>query len=267
MVIWTHGLRLLLNSVSRILACSDRNMLNSFFLACFGSDPEEIPKQPFCIFKRSSWGPEGAIQWLEPHTPLMYFLSLPEHCGEDVVEVWSSKDCGRFVETTVQSADGEERLTSWPGPQWGACGCAHERNSMRMGTHLFDLLCGIIWGRQELRPSPSLTTLPATQACSVSSIHSLLPIFLSTSSMPIFRYFTPVLVQAQESPAKGWGSSVWSSPSLWEGDLKLAEEAGHSYLVYSVKKTIKMLPVFVSLPSLFLFVCRKGTMLSENTDF
>lgn len=72
-------------------------------------------------------------------------------------------------------------------------------------THVFDLLCGIIWGRQEPRPSPSLAILPASQAYSVSSIHRLLPIFFSAFSMPVFHMLPPCLSRPRSSQWGGGG--------------------------------------------------------------
>lgn len=138
--------------------------------------------------------------------------------------------------------------------QWGASGCAHERNSMCIRGPMCLTFSEVLSGeRQEPRPSPSLTILPATRACSVSSIHSLLPIFLSTLSLPVFR-ISPQCLSRPRSPQLGEEALCEVAPLLCEGDLKAAEEAGLSYLVYSLKKKIKMLPVFDSQPLLFFFI-------------
>lgn len=92
--------------------------------------------------------------------------------------------------------------------------------------------------------------------CHPSCFIGLLSVFNTQATAHIFfcflnarfPYVTPMFVQAQEFPVGGWGGRKLC---LSEGDLKAAEEAGHSYLVYSMKKKIKMFPVFVSLPLLF----------------
>lgn len=125
---------------------------------------------------------------------------------QGILRHWSSKDCGRS-ETTVLLADGEMRLLGLR-PQWGACGCAHERNPC---AHR--LMCLIFFPVALSRRNPELSpclSLPPTQgpAQCVQSTGPVAHFSLCFISAQFLHFINPVLSQAQELPTGGGDHTI-----------------------------------------------------------